>query len=103
MTLQVLHVIGTHQSWKWWKANFRAFDSLKDWEWMKLIYKIKPLVEQRDNAKEIKAMQEEFKENKEKLEKETKMREELQDSFWSVFYCLISVTTDTYEFSRKFD
>ena len=65
----------------WWKANFRAFDSLKDWEWMKLIYKIKPLVEQRDNAKEIKAMQEEFKENKEKLEKETKMREELQASF----------------------
>ena len=48
---------------------------------MKLIYKIKPLVEQRDNAKEIKAMQEEFKENKEKLEKETKMREELQASF----------------------
>ena len=56
---------------------------------MKLIYKIKPLVEQRDNAKEIKAMQEEFKENKEKLEKETKMREELQETifkllvFWS--------------------
>ena len=33
------------------QANFRAFYTLKDWEWMKLIYKIKPLVEQRDNAK----------------------------------------------------
>ena len=61
--------------------NFRAFDTLKDWEWMKLIFKIKPLVEQRDNAKEIKAMQEEFKENKEKLEKETKMREEYQKMY----------------------
>ena len=55
---------------------------------MKLIYKIKPLVEQRDNAKEIKAMQEEFKENKEKLEKETKMREELQETIFklSIFW-----------------
>ena len=69
-----------------WKANFRAFDSLKDWEWMKLIYKIKPLVEQRDNAKEIKAMQEEFKENKEKLEKESKMREELQETVFKIDY-----------------
>ena len=51
---------------------------------MKLIYKIKPLVEQRDNAKEIKAMQEEFKENKEKLEKETKMREELQETIFKM-------------------
>ena len=51
---------------------------------MKLIYKIKPLVEQRDNAKEIKAMQEEFKENKEKLEKETKMREELQETIFKL-------------------
>ena len=53
---------------------------------MKLIYKIKPLVEQRDNAKEIKAMQEEFKENKEKLEKESKMREELQETVFKVDY-----------------
>ena len=53
---------------------------------MKLIYKIKPLVEQRDNAKEIKAMQEEFKENKEKLEKESKMREELQETVFKIDY-----------------
>ena len=33
------------------QANFRAFDKLKTWEWMQLMYKIKPLVEQRDNAK----------------------------------------------------
>lgn len=59
---------------------------------MKLIYKIKPLVEQRDNAKEIKAMQEEFKDNKEKLEKETKLREELQArGFYSLTSFLIGI------------
>ena len=35
------------------QSNFRAFISLKKWPWMDLIYKIKPLVEQRDNAKVI--------------------------------------------------
>ena len=63
------------------QANFRSFDYLKDWEWMKLIFKIKPLVEQRDNAKEMKQMAEDYKENKEKLEKETKLREEYQKNF----------------------
>ena len=33
------------------QANFRAFTSLKTWEWMQLMYKIKPLVESRDNQK----------------------------------------------------
>merc|ERR1711990_353844 len=63
------------------QSNFRSFDYLKDWEWMKLIFKIKPLVEQRDNAKEMKQMAEDYKENKEKLEKETKLREEYQKNF----------------------
>ena len=69
---------------------------------MKLIYKIKPLVEQRDNAKEIKAMQEEFKENKEKLEKETKMREELQETIFKLLIFFEVKKTYPREISFKF-
>ena len=72
---------------------------------MKLIYKIKPLVEQRDNAKEIKAMQEEFKENKEKLEKETKMREELQETIFNLSFFEVKKSYPreiSFKFGQKF-
>ena len=62
------------------KANLRAFLSLKDWEWMKLIYKIKPLLQTAEAQKEMEELVKEAEATKEKLESESKKRKQLEES-----------------------
>merc|ERR1711935_659018 len=50
------------------KANLRAFLSLKDWEWMKIIYKIKPLLQSAEAQKEMEELVKEAEVTKDKLE-----------------------------------
>merc|ERR1711879_728791 len=62
------------------QSNIRAFMYLKDWEWMKIMYKIKPLLATFEAAKEMEEVLEEFENVKAQLEKETKRRKELEES-----------------------
>merc|ERR1712137_972817 len=60
------------------QSNLRAFMYLKDWEWMKIIFKIKPLISQAEEGKKIQELEKNYKEVKEKLEKEKKRKAELE-------------------------
>merc|ERR1711953_690491 len=51
------------------QSNLRAFMYLKDWEWMKIIFKIKPLISQAEEGKKLQELEKNYKEVKEKLEK----------------------------------
>ncbi|XP_039257328.1 myosin-7-like [Styela clava] len=62
------------------QSNLRAFFSVRDWDWMKLMYKIKPLLATAEAAKEMEQLEEENEELKASLEKETKRRKELEES-----------------------
>merc|ERR1711990_892826 len=61
------------------QSNIRAFCYLKDWEWMKIIFKIKPLISQAEEGKKMQELEKNYKECKEKLEKEKKRRIELEE------------------------
>merc|ERR1712137_836351 len=61
------------------QSNLRAFMYLKDWEWMKIIFKIKPLISQAEDAKKIQELEKNYNEVKKKLEKEKKRRAELEE------------------------
>merc|ERR1711990_1331130 len=61
------------------QTNIRAFAYLKEWEWMKIIFKIKPLISQAEEGKKIQELEKNYKECKEKLEKEKKRRIELEE------------------------
>ncbi|XP_056395985.1 myosin-4-like [Hyla sarda] len=59
--------------------NLRSFMNVKHWPWMKLYFKIKPLLQSAESEKEIANMKEEFEKTKEalaKLEKKCKEQEE---------------------------
>merc|ERR1712226_1569872 len=60
------------------QSNLRAFMYLKDWEWMKIIFKIKPLISQAEEGKKLQELEKNYKECKELLEKETKRKAELE-------------------------
>merc|ERR1711879_598328 len=62
------------------QSNIRAFLYLKDWDWMKIMYKIKPLLATAEAAKEMEEVLEEFESVKAQLEKETKRRKELEEA-----------------------
>merc|ERR1711881_643075 len=59
------------------QSNIRAFLYVRDWEWMKIMYKIKPLLQSAESAKEMEEVVEELEKQ---LEKETKRRKELEES-----------------------
>ena len=61
------------------QSNIRAFCYLKDWEWMKIIFKIKPLISQAEEGKKMQELEKNYKDCKEKLEKEKKRRIELEE------------------------
>merc|ERR1712227_403030 len=61
------------------QSNLRAFVFLKDWEWMKIMFKIKPLISQAEEGKKLQELEKNYKEVKEKLEKEKKRRAELEE------------------------
>ncbi|XP_061317889.1 myosin heavy chain, skeletal muscle, adult-like isoform X1 [Pezoporus flaviventris] len=59
--------------------NIRAFMNVKHWSWMKLFFKIKPLLKSAESEKEMATMKEEFQKTKEELAKSETKRKELEE------------------------
>ncbi|KAM9638444.1 myosin-1B isoform 1-T1 [Morphnus guianensis] len=59
--------------------NVRAFMNVKHWPWMKLFFKIKPLLKSAESEKEMANMKEEFEKTKEELAKSEAKRKELEE------------------------
>nr|XP_057921469.1 myosin-6 [Doryrhamphus excisus] len=59
--------------------NLRSFLSVKNWPWMKLFFKIKPLLKSAESEKEMANMKDEFNKLKEALEKSEARRKELEE------------------------
>ncbi|XP_075425192.1 myosin-7 [Ascaphus truei] len=64
--------------------NIRAFMGVKNWPWMKLYFKIKPLLKSAETEKEMAIMKEEFHRLKEALEKSETRRKELEEKMVSL-------------------
>jgi myosin heavy subunit len=61
------------------QANWRNFITLKDWPWMDIMYKIKPLLQTAEEMKKMEKMIEEAEETKKDLDVERKKRKELEE------------------------
>ncbi|XP_062362347.1 myosin-1B isoform X5 [Cinclus cinclus] len=59
--------------------NIRSFMNVKHWPWMKLFFKIKPLLKSAESEKEMANMKEEFEKTKEELAKSEAKRKELEE------------------------
>ncbi|XP_025902781.1 myosin-1B-like [Nothoprocta perdicaria] len=59
--------------------NVRSFMNVKHWAWMKLFFKIKPLLKSAESEKEMANMKEEFEKTKEELAKSEAKRKELEE------------------------
>ncbi|XP_053903943.1 myosin-13 [Malaclemys terrapin pileata] len=59
--------------------NIRSFMNVKHWPWMKLYFKIKPLLKSAEAEKEMANMKEEFERTKEELAKSEAKRKELEE------------------------
>uniref|UniRef100_A0A2K5K627 Myosin-2 n=1 Tax=Colobus angolensis palliatus TaxID=336983 RepID=A0A2K5K627_COLAP len=59
--------------------NIRAFMNVKHWPWMKLFFKIKPLLKSAETEKEMATMKEEFQKVKDELAKSEAKRKELEE------------------------
>uniref|UniRef100_A0A803XQT0 Myosin heavy chain 1 n=1 Tax=Meleagris gallopavo TaxID=9103 RepID=A0A803XQT0_MELGA len=64
--------------------NVRAFMNVKHWPWMKLFFKIKPLLKSAESEKEMATMKEEFEKTKEELAKSEAKRKELEEKMVSL-------------------
>ncbi len=64
--------------------NIRAFMGVKNWPWMKLYFKIKPLLKSAENEKEMANMKEEFLKLKEAFAKSEARRKELEEKMVSL-------------------
>nr|XP_019610777.1 PREDICTED: myosin-4-like [Rhinolophus sinicus] len=64
--------------------NIRAFMNVKHWPWMKLYFKIKPLLKSAETEKEMANMKEEFEKTKEDLAKSEAKRKELEEKMVSL-------------------
>ncbi|XP_053558301.1 myosin-7 [Bombina bombina] len=64
--------------------NIRAFMGVKNWPWMKLYFKIKPLLKSAETEKEMQTMKEEFHKLKEAMEKSETRRKELEEKMVSL-------------------
>merc|ERR1712019_125966 len=62
------------------QSNIRSFLYVRDWEWMKIMYKIKPLLQSAEAAKEMEEIVEEFEALKKAFEKESARRKELEEA-----------------------
>ncbi|NWW81718.1 MYH4 protein, partial [Climacteris rufus] len=58
--------------------NIRAFMKVKQWSWMKLYFKLKPLLKSVETEKEMTMMKEEFERRKEELANSETTRKELE-------------------------
>ncbi|CAF1345312.1 unnamed protein product [Rotaria magnacalcarata] len=61
------------------QRNCRKYLSLRNWPWWKLYTKVKPLLSVARQEEEMKKIEEDFKVAKENLEKEEKLRKEVED------------------------
>ncbi|NXF90737.1 MYSS protein, partial [Eubucco bourcierii] len=59
--------------------NVRSFMNVKHWPWMKLFFKIKPLLKSAESEKEMANMKGEFEKTKEELAKSEAKRKELEE------------------------
>ncbi|KAL6464604.1 hypothetical protein MHYP_G00269210 [Metynnis hypsauchen] len=59
--------------------NIRSFNIVKNWPWMRLFFKIKPLLRSAATEKELATLKEEFQKLKEALEKSEGKRKELEE------------------------
>ncbi|KAI7791208.1 Myosin heavy chain [Triplophysa rosa] len=59
--------------------NIRSFMNVKHWPWMKLYFKIKPLLKSAETEKEMAAMKETFEKTKEDLAKALAKKKELEE------------------------
>uniref|UniRef100_A0A8C6KJX1 Myosin, heavy chain 6, cardiac muscle, alpha n=1 Tax=Nothobranchius furzeri TaxID=105023 RepID=A0A8C6KJX1_NOTFU len=64
--------------------NLRSFLGVKNWPWMKLFFKIKPLLKSAEAEKEMANMKDEFNKLKEALEKSEARRKELEEKIVSL-------------------
>uniref|UniRef100_A0A8C8SUE6 Myosin heavy chain 1 n=1 Tax=Pelusios castaneus TaxID=367368 RepID=A0A8C8SUE6_9SAUR len=64
--------------------NVRSFMNVKHWPWMKLYFKIKPLLKSAEAEKEMANMKEEFEKTKEELAKSEAKRKELEEKMVSL-------------------
>uniref|UniRef100_A0A8C5MYY5 Myosin heavy chain n=1 Tax=Leptobrachium leishanense TaxID=445787 RepID=A0A8C5MYY5_9ANUR len=64
--------------------NVRSFMNVKHWPWMKLYFKIKPLLKSAETEKEMANMKEEFQKTKETLAKSEARRKELEEKMVSL-------------------
>ncbi|XP_041093499.1 myosin heavy chain, fast skeletal muscle-like [Polyodon spathula] len=64
--------------------NIRSFMNVKHWPWMKLYFKIKPLLKSAESEKEMANMKEEFEKCKENLAKSEAKRKALEEKMVSV-------------------
>uniref|UniRef100_H2MD77 Myosin heavy chain 7 n=1 Tax=Oryzias latipes TaxID=8090 RepID=H2MD77_ORYLA len=64
--------------------NIRAFMGVKNWPWMKLYFKIKPLLKSAETEKEMANMKEEFAKLKEAYAKSEARRKELEEKMVSL-------------------
>ncbi|MCJ8744148.1 hypothetical protein PDJAM_G00115370 [Pangasius djambal] len=64
--------------------NIRSFMNVKHWPWMKLYFKIKPLLKSAETEKEMVAMKENFEKMKEDLAKALARKKELEEKMVSL-------------------
>ncbi|XP_030645536.1 myosin heavy chain, fast skeletal muscle-like [Chanos chanos] len=64
--------------------NIRAFMNVKHWPWMRLYFKIKPLLKSAESEKEMAQMKEDFTKCKEDLFKSESKRKELEEKLVSI-------------------
>uniref|UniRef100_A0A3B4VNF1 Myosin heavy chain, fast skeletal muscle-like n=1 Tax=Seriola dumerili TaxID=41447 RepID=A0A3B4VNF1_SERDU len=64
--------------------NLRSFMNVKHWPWMKLFFKIKPLLKSAETEKEMATMKEDFVKCKEDLAKSETKRKELEEKMVSL-------------------
>jgi myosin heavy chain 6/7 len=62
------------------QRNIRKYLSLRNWAWWKLYTKVKPLLSVARQEDELKKLEDEFKALKETLEKEEKLRKEVEET-----------------------
>ncbi|KAM6927644.1 myosin heavy chain, fast skeletal muscle-like isoform 2-T2 [Xenentodon cancila] len=64
--------------------NIRAFMNVKTWPWMKLYFKIKPLLKSAETEKEMAQMKEDFEKTKDDLTKTLAKKKELEEKMVSL-------------------
>ncbi|XP_063000994.1 myosin-7B [Elgaria multicarinata webbii] len=84
MRIEYGWIIGRRDALYTIQWNIRAFNAVKNWSWMKLFFKIKPLLKSAQTEKEMSILKEELQKLKEALEKSEAKRKELEEKQVSI-------------------